>query len=476
MFGDTQRILYRTPAQCVLPRKLTDRVLRVLFVQATNPGAYPPLIHASILMAEAGWEVTFLSAPFEGNDLALDLHPRIKIRAVRPRSSHVMGKVDYAVYAAAAAQLALRLKPNVVYASDPLGAGPGLLAARLAGAALVYHEHDSPSAGALHPIVARMRTAAARAAQLIVFPNEERANFAQRELQFCGNKLHIVWNVPRRAELVASVATAEPPLIVYYHGSITPERLPETVALAVRRMVGRVRLRIAGYEAPSARGYVRHLVGSDSVAPAGAEVEYLGMVPQRADLLAMAARAHIGLSLIPSNSGDLNLKHMAGASNKPFDYMAAGLALLVSDLPDWTRMFVEPGYARAADPTSADSIFAALEWFVNHAHERQEMAARGRAMIEIDLELRDGLRPDPQGVVQCLIGTFIWRACFSGRFPTCLGSFESLASLFGFATGPKSGLRDSSVARHKLSCIRWAIGRFNSGVAEMRGRQLIGLC
>jgi len=31
---------------------------RVLFVQATNPGAYPPLIHASTLMAEAGWEAT----------------------------------------------------------------------------------------------------------------------------------------------------------------------------------------------------------------------------------------------------------------------------------------------------------------------------------------------------------------------------------------------------------------------------------
>ena len=48
---------------------------RVLFVQATNPGAYPPLIHASMLMAEAGWEVTFLSAPIAGNR---SLCPRIR--------------------------------------------------------------------------------------------------------------------------------------------------------------------------------------------------------------------------------------------------------------------------------------------------------------------------------------------------------------------------------------------------------------
>ena len=137
----------------------------------------------------------------------------------------------------------------------------------------------------LHPVLARSRRAAARAAQLVVFPNEARAHVAQRELRFSDNKLHIVWNVPRRAELVASAATAEPPLIVYYHGSITPERLPETVSLAVRRMAGRARLRIAGYEAPGARGYVRHLIGNDKGTVVDAPIEYLGMVP-RADLLA----------------------------------------------------------------------------------------------------------------------------------------------------------------------------------------------
>ena len=54
-----------------------------------------------------------------------------------------------------------------------------------------------------------------------------------------------------------------------------------------------------------------------------------------------AARAHVGLALMPLNSNDLNMRHMTGASNKPFDYMAAGLALLVSDLPDWRQMFVD---------------------------------------------------------------------------------------------------------------------------------------
>ncbi len=356
---------------------------RVLFVQATNPGAYPPLIHASVLMAEAGWEVTFLSAPFDGNELAVDPHPRINIQAVKSRPSHVMSKLDYAFYAVAAARLALRLRPDVVYASDPLGAGPGLLAARIAGAALVYHEHDSPSPGMLRPVLARSRAAAAYASRLIVFPNEERARAAQAELQFPDDKLQIVWNVPRRAELVACAATTESPLILYYHGSITPERLPETVAFAVRRMAGRVRLRIAGYEAPGARGYVKHLVGCHTGAAADAPVDYIGQL-SRADLLNEAARAHVGLSLIPFNSGDLNMSHMAGASNKPFDYMAAGLALLVSDIPDWKTMFVDPGFGLACDPTDADSLSAAFGWFIDHPKERGAMAASARNKIRAE--------------------------------------------------------------------------------------------
>ena len=163
-------------------------------------------------------------------------------------------------YATAAARLALRLRPDVVYASDPLGAGPGLLAARLARARLVYHEHDSPAPGSLRPSLARARAAAARRAELVIFPNEARAGIAQAELGFSADRLRIVWNMPRLAELPALDSRPEAPFVLYYHGSITPDRLPLAVVEAVRRLCGRACLRIAGYEAPGAAGYVQRLL------------------------------------------------------------------------------------------------------------------------------------------------------------------------------------------------------------------------
>lgn len=365
---------------------------RVLFIQATEPAGYPPLIHASSLMAEAGWDVTFLAAPIAGNMLALPCHPRITARAIPTRPSHVMGKAAYARYTAAAARLALRLRPEIIYASDPLGAGPGLVAARLARARLVYHEHDSPAPGSLGPSLAPARAAAARRAELVIFPNEARARIAQAELGFPAERLRIVWNMPRRAELPPLDNQPELPLVAYYHGSITPERLPLAAVEAVRRLCGLACLRIAGYEAPGAVGYIQRLI---ALGGGGAMrlVRYAGQVPHRADLIAAAAQAHVGIALIPCNGNDANLSHMTGASNKPFDYMAAGLALMVSDRSDWREMFVAPGYARACDPADPASIAAALTWFLDHPTERRAMGTSGRARIAAEWNYDSAFAP-----------------------------------------------------------------------------------
>jgi glycosyltransferase involved in cell wall biosynthesis len=343
-----------------------------------------------MLMAEAGWEATFLSAPISGSRLELARHPRIAVRAIPTRPSHVWGKAAYLRYSAAAARLALGLRPDVVYASDPLGAAPGLLAAKIARARLVYHEHDSPTAGSLHPSLARARAAAARRAEVVIFPNEARARIARAELGFAADRLQIVWNMPRRAELPPLDSHPEAPLIAYYHGGISPDLLPEAVVEAVRRLRGRACLRIFGSEAPGAAGYVRRLLDLGGDGKSAGFVHYGGQIP-RDELVATAAKAHVGLALI--TGGSVNIRHLSGASNKVFDYMAARLALLVTDKPDWRDMFIEPGYARACDPADPASIAAALTWFLDHPAERREMGASGRARIEAEWNYDSAFAP-----------------------------------------------------------------------------------
>jgi glycosyltransferase involved in cell wall biosynthesis len=341
---------------------------------------YPPIIAASHLMAEAGWDVMMLASPSADSQLRMPSHPAILMRRIAERPSFLVRKSDFLRYSAYAASLALRWRPDIVYASDWLGTVPGLLAARLAGARLVYHEHDSPSPGSLRPWLARYRAKAAKNADLVIFPNAERAEIVRREIGFPAERMHIVWNLPRRIELPTFVPKSDLPLILWYHGSITPDRLPLTVIEAIASFGGRVRLQIAGYEAPGASGYIRHVLDLAALENGGPLVSYIGQI-MRQDLLARASAAHVGLAFLSPDSNDINMQHMTGASNKAFDYMAAGLALLVSDLPDWRHMFVTPGYALACDPISTPSIASALHWFIDHPDALRQMAVDARAKI-----------------------------------------------------------------------------------------------
>jgi glycosyltransferase involved in cell wall biosynthesis len=348
----------------------------VLFLQATEPGAYPPIMNAAFCLADRGWRATLLAAPIAGLTTRVPAHPGVTVRAIGMRPSHVLRPPDYLRYHLAAARLALRERPAVVYASDPLAASPALLAARLSGARIVYHEHDSPAPGGLRPFIASRRKRAAQNALAVVFPNERRAEIAGAELGLDGGMIQTVWNVPRLAEIPAAADRAGGPLILYYHGSITPDRVPESLIAALVLLGGAAQLRIVGYEAPGAQGYVGRL---QTLGPAGL-VDYRGTV-DRDRAMAEAAAADVGLALVPSAGGDINLANMAGASNKAFDYMAAGLPLIVTDRPDWRSLIVEPGYGIAVDPGRPDVIADAISRLAEDRGGLRAMGAAARARI-----------------------------------------------------------------------------------------------
>ena len=357
---------------------------RALFLQVCDPAAYPPVMNACALMAEEGWDVTVLSSPIAGSALAMTPHPRIRVEAMAARPSFVVSKPDFARYCMTAIRLSRRLAPDIVYASDPLGALPGIAAATASGTRLVYHEHDSPNRNAdLNPVLRLARRRALASAAIVVFPNEDRAKAAVADCGLDVRRLRVVWNLPRRDELPTPEAKAPGPVVVYYHGTINPERLPTSVPAAVAQFEGRAILRIAGYEAGSA-GHVAALEAAFGRSSEGGIIDHVGQVPLREDLLREAQRADIGLSLMPAASNDINMRCMAGASNKAFDCMAAGLPLLVSDLPDWRRVFVEPGYALPVDPRSQASIAEAIGKLVERPDLRRAMGEANRRKIQTD--------------------------------------------------------------------------------------------
>ncbi len=408
----------------------------VLYIQYTNPANYPPLEHSGMILLKAGWDVRYFGIQSEGasSKLAFPAALADRVTLWNHPSSGWRQKLHYILFTLAALARAWWQRPAWVYCSDLMSCPAAWLILRLTRCKVLYHEHDSPAAeaagkttgprttrpqgeglrtpaGSCDPgqnfsfqlskfqrFLLSFRRAVGREADLVVLPNGQRLELFQKAIGREKPSL-CVYNCPRLEEVrepKAGTLKAGTPktemqkggagvedsrtLRLAFHGSINRDRLPLAILEAMSQFPGRVRLSVVGYETIGAKGYVEEFLTTARRLNLGAAVNFLGAMP-RGPMLSEAAKCDVGLAFMPLTGGDVNMQHMTGASNKPFDYLACGLALLVSDLPDWNEMFVEPGYGLACDSNDLQSIAQALRWFVEHTQETRQMGERGRERI-----------------------------------------------------------------------------------------------
>jgi glycosyltransferase involved in cell wall biosynthesis len=359
---------------------------RVLYVQYCNPAAYPPVEHSAVLLADAGFDVTLLGTDVPGEAMRLRPHPRIQVRIMPAKGTGLRQKLLYARYLVWVLIWAIRFRPSWVYASDPLSCPVALILHSLLGIHTIYHEHDSPDPDAQRNLSAAMRAALrarrrlAQVADLCVVPNVQRAELLR---QSSGRQdVLSVWNCPTRSEAEHPIESRpDDRLKIVYHGSIVPARIPRTVIQALARLPKNVTLTVSGFETLGNFGYVKELAAEAARHGIAGRVTFVEPIPTRAALLEQCGHFDVGLALFSQLEPEVNQRTMAGASNKPFDYMARGLALLVTDLPEWRAMYVDQGFGLACEPDSVESIHAALRWFCEHPAERHVMGQRGHERI-----------------------------------------------------------------------------------------------
>lgn len=381
---------------------------RVLYVQYTNPAAYPPLEHSARILADAGFEVLLIGTDALSGSLAIEPHERIRVRLRRFHARGAGQKLHYAAFLMWSIVLALRWGPTWIYASDPLSCPIAFVLRALTRAQLVYHEHDSPSEagearpGAFMRLVGAARRLVAIRSAVCVLPNEARAARFGRTTG--RTDVLTVWNCPMLSEVTSEAARgADGTLRLFYHGSIVPARLPLTAIEALAKTPPSVSLTIAGYETAGHPGYVDTLLGYARTLGVASRIRYLGVLP-RGRSLRECAQCDVGISVLPVASDDPNEDAMVGASNKTFDYMAAGLAVLVTDRPDWRETFVERGFGLACDPSSAESLASVWSTWLAHAADCVAMGTRGRQKIAAEWNYEAAFRPVLRRMTDCSAG------------------------------------------------------------------------
>lgn len=371
---------------------------KILYIQYTNPACYPSLEHSSVILAGKGWKISFFgTGSFGGsNALSFKKHPNISFKKLSYCPAGWKQKFHYIWFSLRAIWHCLWWRPGWIYASESLSCPIVLALSYLPGVKIIYHEHDSPNlqqnASGFVKYVLKARGNLASKAALCILPNEERMKKFIRETGRAGDTL-CVWNCPRLEEVSLSRGLSKNrEITLYYHGTVSRDYLPFGILKAMSELPSGISLKIIGYETIGSSGYIGGLIEEANRLGIAERIEILKSMP-RYQIWEYCSRGDIGLAFIPAKDQDVNNINKICASVKPFDYMACGLALLVSDLPDWRKMYVEPGYGLACDPEDPKDIARALRWFIENPEKRDEMGKRARQKVATEWNYEKQFEP-----------------------------------------------------------------------------------
>lgn len=159
---------------------------------------------------------------------------------------------------------------------------------------------------------------------------------------------------------------------IAYAGSIDKSRglLPLIDALELVNQSQRVTLLLAGRFFPST---FRDVLAAR---PGWRFVEEAGPL-SRAALRDFLARASAGIVL-----GEPNPNMYHGISNKLFEYMASGLAVVASDFPEWSAVVHDARCGVSVATLAPNDIATAIRRLLADPTETEAMGRRGRAAIE----------------------------------------------------------------------------------------------
>jgi glycosyltransferase involved in cell wall biosynthesis len=339
-------------------------------------------------LAAAGYDVT-LVAPVDRDELA----DGVAIQAIRPSR----GRLDRMTRAVRDTYRAARsLDADLYHFHDPELLGVGLRLQRL-GKRVVYDVHeDVPGDILAKPWIApRLRRPVSTA-----YDRMERAVAARLDAVICaapdiaprfegtGVPTVTVHNFPILAEQPDSRRSwAERERAVCYVGAITAlrgmlEMIDASELAGVKLLLASTFTERGGRELAAARpGWprveeVEHRNGGPP-GPAGGVLST--MHERRGEVGEAFSRARAGLLVVHPEP---NHMRMLDRSHKLFEYMSAGLPVIVSDFPDWRRFVEENGCGICVDPLDPAAIAAGIRRIVDDPDAAQRMGARARETVE----------------------------------------------------------------------------------------------
>ena len=254
---------------------------------------------------------------------------------------------------ARATAVVLRERPQLVHCNDYNTAWIGVAAKALAGSRMIYDAHELWPDRNLRPEPRAWLLACewlfVRVADRVLTTSPGYADVMARRYRM--ERPLVVRNIPERSAHEAAGPKSNGSPLALYYGALTRHRGLEQ-ALGALRELPDVRLRLVGPEAWGFSAELRELAERLGVAD---RVELREPVPPD-DGWRLMADADVGLALIQPTC----LSYELTLPNKLFEYTAAGLPVLGSDLPMIGDFIAQHGVGLTAAPGDVEDVAAKL--------------------------------------------------------------------------------------------------------------------
>lgn len=329
-------------------------------------------------LAEAGPEPVVLFVQ-DGNGDAIEAGGKVRIIDTGPPPGARTARMTLGVWRMGRA--VHRLRPQVVHFHDPELIPLGLVMKCL-GYRVIYDVHEDLPRQVLTkywiPAVARRPVAwavsvlewlAARIFDAIVPAEPKIAG------RFPPRKTALVRNFPILDELVQPGAVPydrRPPHFAYIGAIARIRGICEITEALNRCETEAARLCLAGVFQPAG------LKTEVEALPGWQQVEFFGWA-DRAQVADILGSVRAGLTILHPTP-----KYLDAYPTKMFEYMSAGLPVIVSDFPLWRRIVDDAGCGLPVDPLDPQAVAGAMQWILDHPDEAEAMGRRGREAVEKD--------------------------------------------------------------------------------------------
>lgn len=160
------------------------------------------------------------------------------------------------------------------------------------------------------------------------------------------------------------------PKNIVYVGNITEVRGIRQILMALDLISESTKLILGGKFSPKT---LSHDLAELSV---WQRVQYLGFL-DRKEVVAAFSNAKVGLLIylpVPN--------HLEALPNKLFEYMAAGLPIVVSDFPLWKKVIEDYDCGLVVNPYNSKNIAEAIQWLLDNPNDAHRMGENGRRAVE----------------------------------------------------------------------------------------------